>query len=125
MKKLISTFAFVLCFAAMSLAQDATNTASTQGVDALMKSKETGAYVYTLPTVATQERVDKAASYYPAYFTVDFNATSNEAAITIVGEDEGVCRAVMARFLSGVGVQFVSVDEKNLNLSEFIEQHLQ
>lgn len=125
MKKLISTFAFVLCFVAMSLAQDATNTAATDGVDALLKSKESGSYVYTLPSSATEERVEKAASYYPKYFTVDFNATSHEASISIVGEDEKMARSVMLRFLSGCGVHFVTVDEETLKLGEFMEQHLQ
>lgn len=125
MKKLISTLAFVLCFVAMSFAQDGSNTAATQGADALLKSKETGAYVYTMPTSATQERVDKAASYYPNYFTVEFDATSHEAAVNFVGEDEKACRAVMMRFLSGCGIQYVLVDEDTLRLSEFMEQHLQ
>ena len=86
MKKLISTLAFVLGVVALSFAQDAKNTAISQGAKELANSKETGVYVYTLPEGVTQEEVTKMASYYPDYFTVSYDASSREASVEITGE---------------------------------------
>lgn len=124
MKKLISTFVFVVGFVAISLAQDASNTAMTSGADALMKSKASGAYVYTLPENVTNDQVGQAAQYYTQYFTVDFDDASNEATLTMMNEKDSN-RAVMVRFLSACGVKYVTIDGSDLNLQEFMEQHLQ
>lgn len=124
MKKLISTFAFVVGFVAISLAQEASNTALTAGADALLKSKASGAYVYTLPEDVTNEKVEHASQYYTQYFTVDFDDASNEATLTMANEKDAN-KAVMIRFLSACGVKFVAVDDATLNLHEFMEQHLQ
>jgi len=124
MKKLISTFVCVMGFVAMSFAQDATNTAVTNGTDALAKSKASGAYVYTLPETATNEMVEKASSYYVSHFTVDFDDAINEAKITLLTE-EASSRFIMVRFLSGCGVRYLEVDGQALELQEFMDKHLQ
>lgn len=111
-------------FVAMSFAQDATNTATTDGADALLKSKASGAYVYTLPETATNEMVEKASSYYVSHFTVDFDDASNEAKITMLTE-EASSRFIMMRFLSGCGVRYLSVDGESLQIQDFMDKHLQ
>lgn len=124
MKKFISTIAFVIGFVAITMAQDATNTAASLGAEELAKSKEAGTYVYTMPEGLTNERVEKASSYYLANFNVEFEASSKEATIKMVSE-EAQNRAVMLRFLSACGVHYVLVDGDTLNLSDFMEKHLQ
>lgn len=124
MKKLISTVAFALGVVAMSFAQQADNTAASKGAEALVASKESGTYVYTLPQTTTAEQVEKAASYYTKYFTVAFDETSKEASIEIVGEDVNASSQVMLRFLSGCGVMYVDVDGEVKQLNIFYADHV-
>jgi len=123
MKKLISTLAFVLGVVALSFAQDAKNTAMSQGAEELANSKESGTYVYTLPEGITDEEVTKAASYYPGYFTVSYDASSREASVAITGE-AGPSSQVMLRFLSGCGVRYVNVDGEDHQLNLFYVEYL-
>ncbi len=124
MKKLISTLVFVLGVVALSFAQDAKNTAISQGAKELATSKVNGTYVYTLPEGTTQEEVTKVAAYYPDYFTVSFDASSREASVQITGETAPSSQ-VMLRFLSGCGVMYVDVDgdshQLNLFYAEFVK----
>ncbi|MCR9172682.1 MAG: hypothetical protein NXI10_09335 [bacterium] len=123
MKKLISTLAFVLGVVALSFAQDVKNTAMSQGSEALLKSKETGTYLYTLPAGTTSEQVTKAASYYTNYFTVNFDETSREAKVEIIG-DKAPSTQVMLRFLSGCGVMYVNVDGEDHQLNMFYADYV-
>lgn len=123
MKKLISTLAFVLGVVALSFAQDAKNTAMTQGAQELANSKESGTFVYTLPEGTSEESVTKAASYYPDYFTVTYDASSREASVEITGE-AGPSSQVMLRFLSGCGVRYVNVDGDDHQLNLFYAEYL-
>mmetsp|Transcript_2620 Transcript_2620/g.3625 ORF Transcript_2620/g.3625 Transcript_2620/m.3625 type:complete len:125 (-) Transcript_2620:29-403(-) len=123
MKKLISTIAFVLGVVALSFAQEATNTAASQGSEALETSKTSGSYVFTLPQGTTSDEVTQAASYYKNNFTVEYDAGANEAAIKIIG-DPGQSRQIMIRFLSGCGVAYVDVDGTSEKLMEFHANHL-
>jgi len=123
MKKLISTLAFVLGVVALSFAQEVKNTAMSQGAAELATSKESGTYVYTLPDGTTEEQVTKAASYYPDYFTVSYDASSREATVTIKGE-QAQSSQIMIRFLSGCGVRYVDVDGENHQLNLFYAEYL-
>lgn len=123
MKKLISTIAFVLGVVAMSFAQEATNTAISEGSEALAKSKESGMYAYTLPQGTTSDEVSLAASYYTDYFTVAFDEASLEATIEVTG-DAAPSRQITLRFLSGCGVLFVDVDGSTKQLSAFYGDHV-
>ena len=123
MKKLIATFTFVLGLFALSFAQEADNTAISQGSESLAESKESGSYLYTLPQGTTAEEVEKAASYYKKYFTVAYDATNQEASIDIVGET-GPSTQIMLRFLSGCGVRYVEVDGQTKQLNIFYADHV-
>lgn len=123
MKKLISTLAFVLGVVALSFAQDAKNTAISQGAKELANSKESGTYVYTMPEGTTQEEVAKAASYYPDFFTVSYDASSREATVEITGE-QAPSSQVMLRFLSGCGVMYVDVDGDSHQLNLFYADYV-
>ncbi|GAB5418286.1 MAG: hypothetical protein Crog4KO_16090 [Crocinitomicaceae bacterium] len=124
MKKLISTMVFVLGVVALSFAQEATNTATSQGTEALAKSKTSGMYVFTMPQGTTSDEVAQAASYYKNNFTVDYDAGANEASIRITG-DPGQSRQIMIRFLSGCGASFVDVDGTAEKLMVFHANHLE
>ncbi len=115
--------AFVLGVVALSFAQEPTNTASSQGTEALAKSKTSGNYVFALPQGTTSEEVTKAAAYYTDHFTVEYDAGANEASINIIG-DAGQSRQIMIRFLSGCGVAFVDVDGTPEKLMDFHANHL-
>jgi len=125
MKKLISTIAFVLGIVALSFAQDATNTAISEGADALAKSKTSGVYNYVLPEGTTQDEVQKSASYYKEYFTVDYDNNTRKVTVNITG-DEGSSRQVMLRLLSSVGALYVDVDgeveQLNVHYTSYIAQ---
>lgn len=123
MKKFISTIAFVFGVFALSFAQTATNTAITEGSEELAKSKVSGSYVYTLPQGTTSDEVSKAASYYKQYFTVNYEQTSQEASIEIVG-DAAPSRQIILRFLSGCGVRYIEVDGESKALDVFYEDNL-
>lgn len=123
MKKLISTIAFVLGVVALSFAQEATNTATSQGAEALAASKVSGSYVYALPEGTTSDEVEQAASYYKNHFEVSYDAGSNEATVKITGEAMQSGQ-IMMRFLSGCGASFVDVDGTTFPLMEFHANHI-
>ena len=123
MKKLIATFTFVLGLVALSFGQDASNTAMTEGADALQKSKSTGTYVYKMPNGTTDAEVTKAASYYKDFFTVSFDESTLEATVEITGEKQPSTQ-IMMRFLSGSGVSYVNVEGKDYDLQAFYTDHL-
>lgn len=123
MKKIISTITCIIGFVAMSFAQDAMNTATTMGHDALVASKASGEFVYTLPSEVTNETVEKSAAYYTSYFTVDFNDAENVATLNMVTNDEK-SRYVMLRFLTSCGVRYVKVDGETLEYDKFVENYL-
>jgi hypothetical protein len=76
-----------------------------------------------LPDGTTEEQVTKAASYYPDYFTVSYDASSREATVTIKGE-QAQSSQIMIRFLSGCGVRYVDVDGENHQLNLFYAEYL-
>jgi len=124
MKKLIATFSFVLGVVALSFGQNPSNTAMTEGADALEKSKSTGTYVYTLPEGTTDAEVTKAASYYPDFFTVSFDESTLEATVEITGETKQSSQ-IMMRFLSGCGVSYVNVEGQEYQLHGFYQNHIE
>lgn len=124
MKKLISTFAFILGFVALGFAQEVGNTAVSQGAELLIKSKESGTYVFTLPSENTAEHVEKVAVYYKTYFTVEFNDESNEATLTMIGDDAKMSRMVMMRFMSSCKVAFFDVDGTTLSFNDFRDTYV-
>ncbi|NRA11703.1 MAG: hypothetical protein HRT57_07100 [Crocinitomicaceae bacterium] len=123
MKKIISTLLFVVGLVSFSFSQEAHQIASTTGAEDLAISKTSGVYEYTLPSNITKEALTKSASYYKTNFTVDFDEASHKATITIP-ENTLRNRYVMARLLTACKVTHIAVDDKKLQLYDFIDSYL-
>lgn len=124
MKKIFSTLIIVLGFATVGLSQSQSAVANSEGKSALVASKASGAYSFTLPSEVTDEQVAKNAAYYTSYFTVEFDNATKVANITTVS-NEAQSRVIIARFLSASGVREVEIDGVNLSIGDFIESYLQ
>ena len=118
MKRLIYTLFAVMLVSFASNAQEPAELAVSKGNDALVKSKSSGEYVFTLPSTVSKEDVEKSAKYYTHYFTVSFDGGSHDASVVLVN-NEPKSRYVIARFLSSCGVRFIKVDGKNMGLDDF------
>lgn len=123
MKKIISTLLFVVGLVSFSFSQEAHQIAASNGAEDLAASKASGVYEFTLPSTLSKESIDKSASYYTSIFTVDFDEESHKATLTMV-ENTLKNRYVMTRLLTACKVSHVAVDEKTLQLYDFIDSYL-
>lgn len=123
MKKLILSLIVLITATSMSFAQSSNEIASTKGAKELAVSKSSGEFVFTLPSNLTKEDIDKNSKYYTHYFTISFDESSHTATINM-NDNTSKNRYVIARFLTACGVKYVTVDDVNLELSDFIEKHL-
>ena len=124
MKKLIFALFVLVGITSMSYAQTAEDVASTKGSKELATSKIDGKFIFKMPSNVTNENVEQTSKYYTHYFTVNFDASSHNAIITM-NENTSKNRYVIARFLTANGVKYLSVDGENLELYVFIEKYLQ
>lgn len=90
---------------------------------ALAQSKETGVYEFQLPTSVTAEEVAKNSAYYTQYFTVDFDAKTSKATLTMVNNDEQ-SRHVVLRFLISNNIKEVDVNGKVLTAEVFFTKYM-
>ncbi|MGY8927209.1 MAG: hypothetical protein ACKVJC_07935 [Flavobacteriales bacterium] len=123
MKKASFLFLLLIAFSFTGFSQEKSNTAQTEGKVELIKSKDSKEYTYILPSTVTKERVEKVSGYYTSYFTVKYNDATKEAVINMTGENKRG-EMVMGRFLSSCGVQFVTIDEEQITLSDFMNTYL-
>jgi predicted solute-binding protein len=123
MKKLIYSLALLVTMSSLGYAQEAENIVNSKGKAALISSKISGEYDFTFATERTDESVEKAASYYVKNFTVDFDASTNKAVVTMI-ENTVTSRTVLARFLSSNQVRYVEIDGTNVSISDFIQSYL-
>jgi hypothetical protein len=84
MKKIISTLLFVVGLVSFSFSQESNQIAESNGADELVASKTSGVYEFTLPSALTKEKIDKSASYYTSFFSLDFDESSHKAKMTMV-----------------------------------------
>ena len=123
MKKLFFTLIAVLSISLVGFSQEITKVALTEGHSALLKSKVSGEYVYTLPSSTTKEHVEKVSKYYASYFTIDFDASTKVAKVKMNLESEKG-EMIMGRFLSSCGVRNVTIDDKEIKLDTFMREYL-
>ena len=123
MKKLILTLVIAVSAVSFTFAQEATEIANSNGVEALKTSKSSGSYVFTLPSNVTKDEVAKSSKYYTHYFTVSFDAGTHVATLSMVDNTEKN-RYVITRFLSSCGVRYVSISGENVPLDTFITDYL-
>lgn len=113
----------VLGVSLSSFAQDASKIALSEGTTSLKSSMESNEFHFTLPNKMTKAEVEKSASYYTSDITVVFDETKNAVTITVVGTQKK-SKYIIARFLTACGASFIKVDDKNLEMSEFIKAYL-
>lgn len=123
MKNIIYTLIVLVAFATTSLAQEKSEIANTEGKTELLKSKESGEYIFVLPARLSKDQVAKNASYYTNMFSVAYDENSYEAKVTIL-DNAPKSRFVIARFLSACGIRFVKVNDDFIDITEFINQYL-
>ena len=118
MKKIF--LALVVTLAAFAASAQRTASISSKLIE---DGKSKGSYVFTLAPDVTSAEVDKMKGYYTTYFTVAFTESKHEAVVTMVSKEEIAPRVIM-RFLSGLGMNTVSVDGTDKPLDKFFEEHL-
>lgn len=123
MKKLIVSLAVLLSAVSFSFGQEMENIAISNGVKELASSKILGEYVFQFETERTSESVEKAASFYKQYFSVDFNEETQLLKLNMI-ENTPSSRIIVARFLSYNKVQYIKIDEDLISVSDFMDKYL-
>jgi hypothetical protein len=122
MKKIL-TLVLITFLGGTVSAQDTPTKAKIENAEKFAAGKEKGNYVFQLPGSITAEQVTKAASYYTQYFTVNFDAKSNSAKITMLKNDD-VSKHVIVRFLVSVGVKEISMTGKDYDVETFFQDYI-
>ena len=124
MKNLLYTLVLLVGFASVSMAQDRRSEITiSEGNTELLASKTSGEYSFTLPEGLSSEEVKKKSSYYTGMMSVSYEASSQEAVVTMV-ENTVQARYTMARFLTACGTKGIRVDDSVITIDEFIETYL-
>lgn len=123
MNKFLCTLIVLVGFATVGFSQDPITVANSEGKEALMASKVSGEYSFTLPATVTKELVTKNAAYYTAYFSVVFDEASKVSKIKMI-ENDAPSRTVIARFLTACGSQQVQIDGEQVNMTDFITKYM-
>lgn len=120
MKKIV--LLFILFLGAYGLNAQ---TASISGdAESMARQVEKGVFEIVMPSTVTAEDAEKTAGYYTEYFTVDFNATSKVAKITMVDNSQ-LGRRVITRFLLSNEVRELKFNGNNYTLSDFFMKYWQ
>lgn len=106
-----------------SFGQEVENIAVSNGTKELASSKISGEYEFQFETERTSESVEKAASFYTQYFTVDFDEETQLVKIKMI-ENTASSRIIIARFLSYNKVQYVKIDGDETSVSDFMDKYL-
>jgi hypothetical protein len=122
MKKIL-TLVLIAFLGGTVSAQDTPTKAKIENAEKFAAGKEKGNYVFQLPGSITAEQITKAASYYTQYFTVNFDAKSNSAKITMLKNDD-VSKHVIVRFLVSVGVKEISMTGKDYDVETFFQDYI-
>jgi len=123
MNKFLCTLIVLVGFASVGFSQNPITLANSEGKAALMASKVSGEYIFTMPESVDKAMVAKNSVFYLAYFAVDFDETSKIAKINLV-ENEPSSRIIIARFLTSCGVREVQIDEQEESMTDFIANYL-
>ena len=122
MKKIL-TLVLVAFIGGTAMAQDAPLKAKVESAEKFTATKDKGVFVFQMPSTVTAEQVKAAADYYTQYFTVNFDAKTKNAKITMVKNDE-VSKHVIARFLITTGVKEITMSEKNYAIEAFYQEFI-
>ena len=123
----MKTFYFIaVLFIGLSISahcQDASNLALVKSKLEILKSKENGSYVFTLPKGTTKEKVEQSAKYYTIYFNVIFDEKTFEAKINMITNDEK-SRHVICRFLVSNEIEIINMEGQEFVVEEFYKQYM-
>lgn len=123
MKKTILLIAVIVGGILPVFSQEAKQIAKAQPKEEFVEAKEAGVFEFILPSVVTEEQVQKSAKFYVKYFTVAFDSSSDKAVIKMVKNDEG-SRNVLTRFFVSLGVSHIEMDGKMIVLDDFRADYL-
>jgi hypothetical protein len=123
MKAFFYTVLFVAGLSTFSFAQERSSLAIGPNKSEFAAGKQTGKFTFILPAGTVADEVTQNAKYYTHYFTVDYVASSREAKINMVNNDDK-SRSVIIRFLSANGIQEVNVGGVIVPISELFEGYL-
>ena len=123
----MKTFYFItVLFIGLSItaySQNSSNLAFVKSKSDILKSKENGCYIFTLPKGTSKEKVEQSAKYYTIYFNVIFDETTLEAKINMITNDEKV-RHVICRFLVSTDVEIINMEGQEFVIEEFYKQYM-
>jgi hypothetical protein len=122
MKKIL-TLVLIAFIGGTVVAQDAPTKAKIESAEKFTASKEKGIFVFQMPSSITAEQVKKAASYYTQYFTVNFDAKSHDAKITMLKNDD-VSKHVIVRFLVTNGVKQITMSATDYDVETFFQNYI-
>lgn len=123
MKTIFFSVLMLLGTSSLTFAQDANEVAKSQTKTEIQAGKTSGQFVFTMPESLSKEDVLENAKYYTHYFTVEFDASSHEAKLKMVQNDEKG-RMVIVRFLNANGIQFMNVEGTVMSVSDFFDKIL-
>lgn len=123
MKTFFYSLLMVFGLGSVAVAQDNNGIAVGPSKTELAKGKESGSYKFILPEGANADEVAQSAKYYTHYFTVNYEASSRAAKISMVSNDEK-SRSVIVRFLVSNGVQYVNIDGTMVSTNDLFEKYL-
>jgi hypothetical protein len=122
MKKIL-TLVLIAFIGGTVVAQDAPSKAKIENAEKFTASKEKGIYVFQMPSSVTAEQIKKASSYYTQYFTVNFDAKSHDAKITMLKNDN-VSKHVIIRFLVTTGVKYITMGGEDFDVETFFQKYI-
>lgn len=123
MKSIILFTLFTFSFAFLGVSQDAATTVKTLSVDEVKEGKNTGLFTFIYPEGTAADVVDDASQYYVQYFTVQYDANTSTAIVTMITND-AMSRRIITRFLTASGMQNVLVGDKLYDTQEFYDNLL-
>lgn len=123
MKSLFLFTLFTISFAFVGVSQDASTTVKTLSVDEVKEGKNTGLFTFIYPEGTAADVVDDASQYYVQYFTVQFDANTSTAIVSMITND-AMSRRIITRFLAASGMQHVLVGDKLFDTQEFYNNFL-
>lgn len=90
---------------------------------AFSEKVKTGEINLELPASITAEEVEKSASYYTDYFSVNFDEDTRVITITMKNNSPKKRRVIM-RFLYSCGMKTVDVGSEEISIHDFYDNYL-
>ena len=121
MKKIffLSTF-FVIALFSFSQAQQ---TAKVPSLETYNNNKFKDTFTFELSEKMTKEKVAEMSNYYTAYFTTTFDEKKNTISVKMINQ-EWKNRQIMRRLFSGLQIEKVTLEGKEMSTDEFFKEYV-